>query len=59
MDLIGLLGDATALGVELPAQVGVVETDADAESAFEADALITQAAVRDVFALLVEELKTA
>lgn len=37
----------------------VVETDADAESAFEADALITRAAVRDVFVLLVEELKVS
>lgn len=31
----------------------------DAESAFEADALITQAAVRDVFVLLVEEFKVS
>ena len=37
----------------------VVETDADAESAFEADALIAQVAVRDVFALLVEEFKVS
>lgn len=37
----------------------VVETDADAGSAFEADALITRAAVRDVFALLVEEFKVS
>lgn len=37
----------------------VVETDADAESAFEADALITRAAVRDVFVLLVEEFKVS
>lgn len=37
----------------------VVEAGVDAESAFEAVALITQAAVRDVFALLVEEFKVS